>query len=734
MHYYRYIILLVAVVALLASSCSTTKRLAEGEVLYTGVKKLEYHQDSVKLDVAVKDQIFSAINVKPNNPLYSPYYRTPFPIGLWVYNNWDPDSKGLKGWLYKHLVSKPVLISRVKPETRVDMINTLLRNNGYFTSSATYDLVQGKDPKKAKIAYDVYVQQPYRIGEVKYLEERSDLDHLIDSLAMANPYLKTGSRYCLDSLNEGIIHLQLVESGDIPNMAERRYVTGDITAVVQPNAGGGVPDTVQARNCTLIKMSPVRIRDRVVPSNIMARKGRPFRVGSMDITQMALSRLGIFSNIDMQVTPRDTVLPGGDGMLDLGVFCTLDKPWEVKLEVQGISKSNSYLGPGLELGLTHINAFGGGEKFSAKLKGAYEWQTGKGSSYKNSEFNSYEFGLDLSLALPRLLAPRFVDRSRRYLNWTRFGLNASIMNRPNYFKMLQLGGSFTWEWHANKHSLNELTPFKLTYHKLLSNTTQFDSVMLQNPAIAMSFHDVFIPQMQYSYTYENTFGRDHIVWRSTVTEAGHIFSGIWSLCGSKKKELLGTPFSQFLKAETQLVWKHSFAPKSSLVGRVYVGAAYSTRDSLEVPFREQFYIGGANSVRAFAVRSIGPGSYHPEYRDVYSYYDQTGTFKFETNWEYRFPIIGYFNGAVFVDAGNIWLLTLDDYDREWRPGGKIKNFFKELAVGTGIGLRFDMEMLVVRADLGIGLHLPYETTNRGWYNIPRFKDGLAFHLAIGYPF
>ena len=307
MHYYRYIILLVAVVALLASSCSTTKRLAEGEVLYTGVKKLEYHQDSVKLDVAVKDQIFSAINVKPNNPLYSPYYRTPFPIGLWVYNNWDPDSKGLKGWLYKHLVSKPVLISRVKPETRVDMINTLLRNNGYFTSSATYDLVQGKDPKKAKIAYDVYVQQPYRIGEVKYLEERSDLDHLIDSLAMANPYLKTGSRYCLDSLNEvriditnqlrnrgyyyyrpeylqyladsvqqkGIIHLQLVESGDIPNMAEQRYVTGDITAVVQPNAGGGVPDTVQARNCTLIKMSPVRIRDRVVPSNIMARKGRP---------------------------------------------------------------------------------------------------------------------------------------------------------------------------------------------------------------------------------------------------------------------------------------------------------------------------------------------------------------------------------------------------------------------------------------------------------------------------
>ena len=765
----NYIFLLVAAVALMVSSCSTTKRLAEGEVLYTGVKQLAYHQDSVKIDPGVKDQIFTAINVKPNNPLYSPYYRTPFPIGLWVYNNWDPDSKGLKGWLYKHLVARPVTISRVNPATRVDMINTLLRNNGYFTSSASYKLVQGKDPKKAKVSYDVYVEEPYKIGEVKYLEERSDLDRLIDSLAMANHYLKAGSRYCLDSLNEvriditnevrnrgyyfyrpeylqyladsvqdkGIIHLKMVESSDIPNQAERRYITGDITARVQPNGGGGVPDTVEARNCTLIKMAPVRIRDRVIPSNIVVRKGRPFRVGSMDITQMALSRLGIFSNIDMQVTPKDTILPNGDGVLDLDIFCTLDKPWEVKLEVQGTSKSNSYLGPGLELGLTHINAFGGGEKFSAKLKGAYEWQTGKGSSYKNSDFNSYEFGLDLSLALPRLLAPRFVDRSRRYLNWTRFGLNASIMNRPNFFKMLQLGGSFTWEWHANKHSLNELTPFKLTYHKLLSRSEKFDSTMSENLALAMSFKDVFIPQMQYTYTYENTFGRNNIVWRSTVIEAGHIFSGIWDLAGRRdRKTMLGTPFSQFLKAETQLVWAHSFTPKSSLVGRVYIGAAYSTRDSLDVPYREQFYIGGANSVRAFAVRTIGPGAYHTEKGDPLSYYDQTGTFKFETTWEYRFPIFGYFNGAVFVDAGNIWLLKLNEYDKYFRAEGKLrmKNFFDQLAVGTGVGLRFDMQMLVVRADLGIGLHLPYKTNNSGWYNIPRFKDGLAFHLAIGYPF
>lgn len=764
-----YIWLLAALVTLLATSCSTTCRLAEGEILYTGVKKLAYHQDSVKLEQGVKDQIFSAINVKPNNPLYSPYLRSPFPIGLWVYNHMDPDSKGFKGWIYKHLVARPVTISRVNPDTRTDMIKTLLRNNGYFTSDATYTLNQGKNPKKASITYDVYVEQPYKIGEVSYLEIRNDLDRLIDSLARKNNYLKTGNRYCLDSLNavrvdivnhlrnrgyyyyrpeylqyladsvqeQGIIDLRLVESADIPNVAERHYVTGKVTTWVQPNAGGGVPDTVELRNCTLIKMAPVRIKDNVIASNVVARKGRPFRVGSMDITQLALSRLGIFSNIDMQVTPQDTILPSGDGVLDLDIYCTLDKPWEVKLEVQGTSKSNSYLGPGLELGLTHGNAFGGGEKFTAALKAAYEWQTGKGSSYKNSDFNSYEFGLDLNLALPRLLAPRFVDRSRRYINWTRFGLNASIMNRPKFFKMLQLGGSFTWEWHPNKHSLNELTPFKLTYHKLLSRTSVFDSTMFQNMALAMSFSDVFIPQMQYTYTYENDFGLNHIVWRSTVSEAGHIFSGIWDLAGRRdRKTMLGTPFSQFLKVETQLVWSRLLPWNGTIVGRVFIGAAYSTRDSLEVPYREQYYIGGANSVRAFTVRTIGPGAYHAEKGDPLGFYDQTGTFKFETNWEYRFPIFGRFFGALFLDAGNIWLLKLDEYDEMFRPEGKLrmKNFFKELAVGTGLGLRFDMDMLVVRADLGIGLHLPYETTNKGWYNIPRFKDGLAFHLAIGYPF
>lgn len=756
-------------VLLLVTSCSTTAKLGPNEMLYTGVKNLNYHQHQEKIDEGVKDQIFEVINVKPNNPLYSPYYRTPFPVGLWVYNHMDPNAKGFKGWIYKHLVSRPVTIQRVNPKTRTEMINTLLRNNGYFTSSASYTLNQGKNPKKASITYDVNVSKPYRIGSVKYLNQEGELKFMIDSVAKASHYLRTGSRYCLDSLNavriditnyvrnhgyyyfkpeylqyladsvteKGVINMQLVMAPDVPNQAERKYLTGKITATVLPHGSGGEPDTTETKRMTIVRYEPVRLRNSVLTSNVLARPGRPFRVGSLDRTQLALSRLGIFSNIDMHVTPRDTVMPDGTGVLNLDVYCMVDKPWEVKLELQGTSKSNSYIGPAMQLGLGHKNLFGGGERLNINLNASYEWQTGKGGSIKNSDFNSYEVGAEVALAVPRLLAPRFVDRSRRYQNWTKFDIKADLMNRPHFFKMLQLGGGMTWEWHSNKHSLHEFTPFRLTYNKLISYTDSFNVIMSENPVLSMSFMDVFIPKMEYSYTYDNDFGRNHITWRSTISEAGHIFAGLWKLFGrGNRREMMGTPFSQFLRAETQLVWTRHLTDRSSLVGRVYVGAAVSTRDSLEVPYREQFYVGGANSLRAFTVRSIGPGSYHPAHRSAYDYFDQTGTFKFETNWEYRFPIIGYFNGAVFVDAGNIWLLKMSDEDKEWRPDGKLrmKNFFKQLALGTGVGIRFDMSMLVVRADLGIGLHAPYDTGKSGYFNIPRFKDAIAFHLAIGYPF
>lgn len=765
----RHIFLLLAlawILLALATSCSTTKKLGENDVLYTGVKHLKYHEEETKLDAGVKDDIFTAINVRPNNPLYSPYYRTPFPIGLMIYNNIDEDATGFKGWLYRHFAARPVLMKRVNPQARVDMINTILRNNGYFTSSAEYTLHPSSNPKKSKVSYDVTVNPPYTIGNVQYTGGKDRLMMMVDSLARENRYLQTGSRYCLDSLSavriditnfvrnrgyyffrpefiqyladsvqdKGVIHLRLVESNDIPNNARMRYLTHDIVATVFNDDGRGDPDTIETDRCTLIKYEPVYIKDHVIPNCIRARKGRQFRVNSIDRTQAALSRLGIFSLVDIQVNPLDSVTPDGEGLLDLNINCQLDKPWEITFEMHGTSKSNSFIGPGVEIGASHKNAFGAGEKFSVDIYGDYEWQTGGSGNYKGSDFNSYEFGIESKLDFPRLLAPKFLYPSRRYTNWTRFSISADLMNRPRNFKMSQLSFAATWEWHADRYSSHVLTPFKLTYNRLLTTSHEFDSVMSKNPALEESFKNVFIPKIEYTYTFDRDIThRDHIAFTGTLTEAGNIASGLWSLFGAKgTKQLLGTPFSQFVKAQGQVVWTRRLGVKSALASRLMLGAAHAYGNSNEVPYREQFYVGGSNSVRAFAVRTLGPGSFHADDSTRYSYYDQTGTFKFEANVEYRFPIIGYFNGAVFLDAGNIWLLE-NDKDR---PGGqlKMKNFFKEMALGTGVGLRFDMTMLVVRADLGIGIHAPYDTGKSGYFNMPSLKNALAFHLAIGYPF
>lgn len=768
------LIVAAAVGGAILSSCSTTKKIPDGEVLYTGVKKFNINPtEGDELPVEMVDAMKEAIDVAPNNPMpfFSPYMRTPLPTGLWVYNNWSDSSKGIKGWLYDLLVSEPVLVSDVKPQVRTKMIQSILDNNGYFGSAVDYSLNYSKrNSKKASITYTANLSAPYLIDSIIYLNNRGDkLCKFIDSLARQSSYLQVGERFSTDSLTAErtrianrlrtrgyyyfrpeyiefladstitphAIALKLTLSSTMPQEATIAYKTGDVEVTLLRNStrNPGTPDTIENEKCRVIVMRPAHLRENLIPSCISFKKGRVFSVKNMDRTQNRLARLGIFSNIEMQVTPANDSLHGDDPHLDVAITCKYDKPMEASVEVNATSKSNSYIGPGLSFGVTHKNLFGGGEQLNISADAEYEWQTGKGRS---SVFNSYEFGLSSTLSFPRLLAPSFIRRIQRELNWTRIELSARLLNRPNYFKMAQFNTGISYEWHPTRNALNTFTPFKLTYTKLIHTTADFDSIMDSNQAIAESFKSQYIPQLSYSYTLDKYLEKEkinNINFSFTVTEAGNLFDAVYKLCGVKgEKKMFGTPFSQFVKGEAQLVYsRRLFGPGSDhwLVSRVAIGAAHAYGNSSQVPYSEQFYIGGANSIRAFTVRSIGPGSFRPDEETANGYFDQTGTFKLELNSEYRFPIAGILHGAFFLDAGNIWLLR-NDPDR---PGGQIKpsTFLRDLALGTGVGLRIDMQMIVVRGDLGYGLHAPYYNGTPHYFNI-RFKDAFAFHLAIGYPF
>ena len=540
--------LAVAVVA----GCSTTRRLPAGEVLYTGVKKVEISApDGMEVPSDVADELKGAVAVKPNNPLFgSVSYRTPFPIGLWVYNNWSNPPKGLKHWLYEKLVAEPVLVSDVRPEVRVKMMDEILDNNGYFMGGASYELVKGKNKKKAKILYRVTTGPEYMLDSIILPTDSCHLTHVIDSVARRIKYLKPGVRYSSDSLstvrtrianslrNRGYyffrpeyieyladstinprhIALKMKLASNIPAFALKRYRTGKVTTYIYRNEGGGTPDTIHTRVGDVVQMKPSRLRTKVIPENVAFRPGKYFSVRDMDRTQTYLSRLSIFNAINIEVTP-DTA--STEPLLDVDIVCTFDRPLEASIEVNASSKSNSYLGPGVILGVTNRNVFGGGEQLSVNLTGAYEWQTGRNRS---SVFNSYEVGLNASLAFPRLLAPKFIPRLRRAANWTRVSLGADLLNRPHYFKMAQFNASFGYDWRSKRYIANNLTVFKLTYTNLMHTTHAFDSIMDANPAIAQSFKSQFIPQMSYSMVYDRAMNRKNTINKqATVTEAGNLF-------------------------------------------------------------------------------------------------------------------------------------------------------------------------------------------------------------------
>lgn len=758
--------IILAVIFCWIASCSTTKRLAPDETRYTGLGKFEViAPNGVKLPGALESELKKTGETDANDYILAPFIK--IPLGLWVYNNWNDSAKGLKGWLYRKWVKDPVLISEVKPQIRAKLMEQLLDDNGYFGSQVEYNIEKDKkNQQKAAIGYTLHVTKPYIIDSILYLSGNSKLNHFIDSVARKSPYLKKGEIFCVDSLEvervrivnamrnrgyyyfrpeyiefladslitPGEIAIKLNIANNVPEMAKLQYRTGKIETIILRNSEEtmGTPDTTVTPHGELIVYEPARLRKNLIPGCISFREGKIFTVRDMNLTQTRLSRLGIFGGIQINVMPSDT--NPQDPRVDVYTTARFQSPIEATIQANLTSKSNSYLGPGVILGLAHNNIFGGGEKLSFQLNADYEWQTG---SERNKTFNSYELGLTASLAFPRLLAPNFVKRSRRELNWTTISLGANTLNRPQFFNIAEFNTGITYEWRSTRHSVNQLTLFKLTYTKLLSHTHEFDSIMTQNPAIALGFQSQFIPQMSWTYTYDKFFERERINginFQSIITEAGNIFDGIYSIFGVKgQKTLFGTPFSQFIKGQVQLVYNRRLFPKSDqwIVSRVLIGVEHPYGNSSTVPYSEQFYIGGANSIRAFTIRSLGPGSYRPPNAERDGYFDQTGTFKLEANVEYRFPIVSVLHGAAFLDAGNVWLLKNDPM----RPGGLLtgRTFLRDIALGTGVGLRVDIGVMVLRGDLGYGLHAPYFTGTNHYFNI-KFTKAWCFHLAIGYPF
>lgn len=757
----------------LCLSCSTTKKLAEGEVLYTGVKKMKIETPrKLKLEGPEKSALKGPLSYPPNNPLFSPYVRSPFPIGLWVYN-WDiKKEKGLKWWLYRKLAKKPVLISDVQPELRLRMVENNMKDFGFFGIETRYDILPHKhNPKKAKISYWVKLPQPFHYSSVELWGWKGRMDSLVRH-SMRFSLLKVGAQYDVNvleqerqrisevlrnrgyyyfqpgyiefladtTLRHGEVDLRIGLKQGVPDVAFYPYTIRKVSVSLSGSGGDpGRRDSLVYDRLHIGYVPPQTLKPRILTRAVKVRPGQLYTARRQSITQNDIVQLGVFKFVNLTITPSDTA----EGRyLDYRIAADYALPVNTEAELDIASKSNNLLGPGLSWSLINKNTFKRAETFSLKFTGAYEWQVGgeKTSGGKNNLINSYELGINLNLSVPRLLIPRFMASRKDRQERTHFQIGTDFLNRHTYFRMISFWGSASYDFSSSRRNYHSVVPFKLNYTHLLRTSHEFDSTLDNNPAIALSFRNQFIPSMSYTYTFDRAAtyrNPNRLFWQTSLTQAGNIISGIQYLAGKREpgRKILGNRYSQFLKLTSEIIKYRRVTETTQFALRFLGGIGYAYGNSEVMPYSEQFYIGGANSIRAFQIRSIGPGSYHPEKKTVTSYLDQTGDIKLEGNVGYRFKIAGRMNGAVFVDAGNVWLLRKE----KERPGGVFRfnrNLWKEIALGTGFGLRYDITYIVIRADLGIALHAPYDTGKSGYFNIRKytFNDGLVLNLAIGYPF
>ncbi len=760
-----------AVFAVLAvvAGCSSTSSLEEGEQLYIGTKSIKYSNYEQNAHfIATQEEINASLAAAPNGAFMGSSSMRLLPWRLWLYNATVGKEGTISKWLNSSFGDAPVLMSDVNAKLRASVAKSMLNSYGYFHGKVDYEEITQKNPLEGKIAYNIDCGPLFRYDSIAYVNYPVQMDTLIMQ-TLDKALIKKGDGFSVSELdlerqrlaklfrNNGFyfyesgyssyladtiavpekvqLRLQLADSLD-QNVYKKWYI-GKTDIYLRKASEHETTDTVSRRSLTVHfngKRSPIRTRS--ILADMKLRRGQPYSEELYAESMARLTANNTFSMVDISFEPRDTTASGRN-LLDMRIDCIFDKPYTLSLEGNVTGKTSSRIGPGAELKFTKKNAFRGAENLSFNLYGSYEWQIGGSGSTNKLGLNSYEYGGDITLEIPRLVLPAKILRRWDYQPSTVLKASNQVISRGSYFNRHIMSGELTYMVQPSEVSKHIFSPIILEYDYMNRKSAEFDTILNNNPYLKMSMKDQFIPKLRYTYTYTSPSRfRNPITWETTFSESANLISGIYCIAGKgwteKNKHILKNPYAQFVKLETDFTKKWRIGEKEDIVAHVNGGIIYSYGNSEEAPYSEQFYVGGANSIRAFSVRSIGPGRYHTDQAGA-SYLEQTGDIKFVANLEYRPHFFGSLYGAVFLDAGNVWAMKSNE-TRGQESVFKWNSILKDMALATGIGIRYDLDFFVIRIDWGVGLHMPYDTGKSGFFNIRRFKDVQSLHLAVGYPF
>lgn len=765
---FRYAIL--AVIVFLLASCSSTKYVPDGSYLLDEVR---IHTDNKE----VKPSNLSIyIRQNPNSKWFS-LIKTQ----LYVYNWSGRDSTRWINRTLRKLGDAPVIYSEEETNRTSVEITKAVQNMGYM--GASVEPVRQAKKKKMKLVYKVTTGKPYKVHTLKYDIQDSKIEECIrkDSAAtllsegmyldvnvldaerqritsklLQNGYYKFNKEYIsytADTVRDSYLvdlTLHLVpyrQHNDTAQQNHRQYTINKVNFitdynVLQASAMNSieVDDSLHYKGFLIYYKDKLYLRPKVLTNNLRIIPGTLYNEQDVQRTYSNFGRLQAlkYTNIRFfEVQQNDSA------KLNAYVMLTKSKHQSVSFEVEGTNSAGD-LGAAASVAFQHRNMFKGSEAFMLKLRGAYEAVSGLQSGLNQ---NYIELGAEATINFPRFMFPFLSsDFKRRIRATTEFGLQYNYQIRPEFTRIVASAG-WSYKWGVQqRRSQHRIDLLDINYLYMPSIDSTFRKKYLEkdeNYILKYNYEDRFIVRTGYSYIYNSAgkalmnnsgIGNSYTI-RLNFESAGNLLYAVAKLGGMKKNAsgeytLLNIPFAQYLKGDFDFAKNLAIDNRNSLAFHFGAGIAIPYGNATMLPFEKRYFSGGANSVRGWSVRDLGPGSFPGDN----NFMNQSGDIKLDASIEYRTRLFWKFRGALFMDAGNIW--TIRDYKDQ--PGGQFEfnKFYKQIAVAYGLGLRLDLDFFVLRFDGGMKAINPAYEKKKDRYPIihPKFSRDFAFHFAVGYPF
>lgn len=767
----RNLIYFSVLIIILSAGCSSLKYLPKGEKLYVGhTVKIENDTTKRAEAKALKSDLTGLLRPRPNSKLLGMRFK------LWVYNILGTPKKptSIRSKLKTKFGEPPVLASSADIKKNEEILQNRLENRGYFTATVKGDTTSARG--KVTANYIAKTGQQYLIDTVSFPTDSSDLGRAIAATA-SKSILKPGEPYNLDVIKgeRDRIDQELKEKGfyffspdfliarvdstngmnkvdiymnvkpTVPLRAQEIYTVDDVYIYPDYSLNQTAADTAKS-NAVFHEgyhvIDPNKLfKPEVFRRTMLFSPGDVYNRHDHNLSLNRLVNLGSFKF----VKNRFEVVPNENNKLDVFYYLTPHPKKSIRAELFGTTKSNNNTGTQLNINWRNRNTFGQAEQLSASAYAATELQV----SGTQRGYNTYRFGGEGTLAVPRFLIPFYdVNTTNEFVPRSKVTLGYEYLNKQKLYGINSFRGELGYDWKPDLIKQHELLPISINYVQPSRILPEYQDSIDRNRELAPSLKKAIEPQFiigsRYSFLYNDQIDvtrKNNFYFNGTADLAGNIL-GLVMGANAKEgdiKTLFKSAFSQYIRLDGDVRYYYKLGLRSTWANRVFMGFGLPYGNSTELPFIKQYFTGGSSSNRAFRSRSVGPGTFRPSDTSVRNFLpEQSGDIKFELNTEYRTKLSGIVNGAVFIDAGNIWLYN----ENPDIPGGKFKSdFLKELAVGAGVGLRFDITFLIIRADLATPVRKPWLPEGER-YVLKDFdfgsaqwrKENLVFNLAVGYPF